>query len=148
MSAAAAPRRQRPLAAPPRPRRERARRHLRVVEEQPRRHPVLYLGLYLVVATLVVLGAVSLNALAAGGAVEARELARQAELAERTHGLLVAEVASLENPSRIREAARQAGLVPAAEPRFLEPPRTLPSDTAPRAPSDDELKPLLSADGR
>jgi cell division protein FtsL len=148
VSAATAPRRQRPLASPPRPRRDRSRRHLRVVQEGPRRHPVLFLGLYLVVATLVVLAAVSLNALAAGGAVDARELAEQVTVAEREHGLLVAEVASLEDPARIRQAATEAGLVPADDPRFLEPGRTLPSDTAPRAPSDDELKPLLSADGR
>jgi len=109
---------------------------------------VLYLALSLAFATLVVLGAVSLNALAAGGAVEARELAQQVELAERTNGLLVAEVASLENPARIRQAAVDAGLVPAEDPRFLEPGRALPSDTAPSAPSDDRLKPLLSADGR
>lgn len=148
MSAVTAPRRQRPLAAPPRPDRDRVRRHLRVVREEPRRHPVVFLALYLVVATLVVLGAVSLNALAAGGAVEARELADQVAQAERDHGHLVAEVARLENPTRIRQAATDAGLVPAQDPRFLEPGRTLPSDTAPSHPGDDELKPLLSADGR
>ncbi len=148
MSAATAPRRQSPLAAPPRPRRDRARRHLRVVEDQPRRHPVVFLALYLVVATAVVLGAVSLNALAAGGAVEAKDLTSRVQQAERQHGLLVAEVAHLEDPARIREAAATAGLVRADSPRFLEPGRTLPSDTTPRAPGDDELKPLLSADGR
>lgn len=148
MSAATAPRRSAPLAAPPRPRRDRARRHLRVVEDQPRRHPIVFLGLYLVVATAVVLGAVSLNALAAGGAVEARELANEVAQAERQHGLLVAEVATLEDPARVRQSALDAGLVPAAEPRFLEPGRTLPSDTAPTSPGDDQLKPLLSADGR
>lgn len=109
---------------------------------------MLYLALSLAFATLVVMGAVSLNALAAAGAVEARELARQVELAERANGLLVAEVASLEDPARIRQAAVDAGLVPAEDPRFLEPGRALPSDTAPSAPADDQLKPLLSADGR
>lgn len=148
MSAATAPRHQRPLPAPPRPDRDRVRRHLRVVEDRPRRHPVLFLALYLVVGTLTVLGAVSLNALAAGGAVEARELADQVAVAEREHGHLVAEVAALENPARIRQAAQEAGLVPADEPRFLEPGRTLPSDLEPAAPADDELKPLLTADGR
>lgn len=131
-----------------RPRRPRDRRHLHVVEEQPRRHPVLFLAIYLVVATLVVLAAVSLNALAAGDAVEAREMTRQVELAERVHGQLIAEVASLEDPARIRRAAREAGMVPASDPRFLEPGRPLPIDTAPAAPGDDTLKPLLSADGR
>lgn len=147
MSAATAPSRTRPTAAP-QPRRDRVRRHLRVVEDEPRRHPVLFLALYLALAAVIVLGAVSLNALAAGGAVQARELANEVSLAERNHGLLVAEVASLEDPARIRHAAEQAGLVPAERPRFLEPGRTLPSDTAPQAPGDDELKPLLSADGR
>lgn len=147
MSAVASPRR-RPVAAPSGPVRDRARRHLRVVEDRPRRHPVLFLAVYLAFATLVVLGAVSLNAMAAGGAVEARELATAVERAERDHGLLVAEVASLEDPERIRQAAREAGLVPAEQPRFLEPGRALPSDTTPTAPTDDDLKPLLSADGR
>lgn len=131
-----------------RSRRPRDRRHLRVVEVQPRRHPVVFLAIYLVVATLVVLGAVSLNALAAGDAVQARELGQQVQLAERTHGQLVAEVASLEDPARIREAAREAGMVPAPDPRFLEPGRPLPVDAAPTSPGDDTLKPLLSADGR
>ncbi len=148
MSAATAPSRQSALAPAPRVRRERARRHLRVVEEQPRRHPVVFLALYLVFATLVVLGAVSLNALAAGDAVQARELGRAVEVAERDNGLLTAEVASLENPAQIRQAAETAGLVKADNPRFLEPGRTLPADTAPTAPTDDEMKPLLSADGR
>lgn len=119
-----------------------------VEEGQPRRHPVLFLVVYFVVATLIVLGAVSLNALAAGDAVEAREMTRAVELAERTHGQLVAEVASLENPTRIRQAAQEAGMVPASEPRFLEPGRPLPVDAAPSTPGDDTLKPLLSADGR
>lgn len=147
MSAATAPR-QRPLAAPPRPHRDRVRRHLRVVEEQPHRHPVAFMVAYLVLAGVVVLGAVSLNALAAGDAVEARELTRAVEQAERANGLLVAEVATLEDPARVRQAAATAGLVPADGPRFLEPGRALPSDTAPRGPASDELKPLLSADGR
>lgn len=148
MSAATAPSRQPALAPVPRARRERDRRHLRVVEEQPRRHPVAFLALYLALATAVVLGAVSLNALAAGDAVQARELGRAVEIAERDHGLLTAEVASLENPVRIRQAAEKAGLVKADSPRFLEPGRTLPADVAPTAPTDDEMKPLLSADGR
>lgn len=109
---------------------------------------MVFLALYLAFATAVVLGAVSLNALAAGGAVEARELANEVSRAEREHGHLVAEVARLENPTRIRQAAAEAGLVPANDPRFLEPGRTLPSDIAPTHPGDDELKPLLSADGR
>lgn len=147
MSALQAPRTPaRSPAAPPR--RQRERRHLRVVTEQPRRHPGLFLALYLVIATLVVLGAVSLNALAAGDAVEARELTQQVEVAERAHGQLVAEVASLEDPARIRDAAREAGMVPARDPRFLEPGLPLPVDSAPTTPGDDTLKPLLSADGR
>lgn len=147
MSAVTAPRI--PARSPAdRPRRSRDRRHLRVVTDQPRRHPALFLALYLVLAAMVVLGAVSLNALAAGDAVEARELTQQVELAERAHGRLVAEVASLEDPARIREAARDAGMVPARDPRFLEPGLPLPVDTAPTTPGDDTLKPLLSADGR
>jgi hypothetical protein len=142
-----------PLTRAPQPvaqprRRHRERRHLRVVTEQPRRHPVVFLGLYLVIATGIVLGAVSLNALAAGGAVEARELSRAVAEAERSHGLLVADVAGLEDPVCIQQAAREAGLVPATSPRFLSPGRVLPVDMAPSDPADDDIKPLLSADGR
>lgn len=132
----------------PRPRRDRQRRHLRVVQDAPRRHPALYLALYLALAAGMVLGAVSLNALAAGGAVEARELSRAVVDAERRHGQLVAEVASLEDPTRIRQAALDAGLIPASQPRFLAPGRTLPADLVPTTPADDTIKPLLSADGR
>lgn len=146
MSALTAPR---PTSTPaPAPARRRERRHLRVVRDEPRRHPVVYLALALVLATLIVMGAVSLNALAAGDAVRVRELSAAVEVAERTHGLLVAEVASLEDPDRIREQARKAGMVPASDPRFLEPGRPLPSDVAPVGPTRDALKPLLSADGR
>lgn len=141
-----------PLTRAPQPaaplRRQRERRHLRVVVDQPRRHPALFLGVYLAIATGIVLGAVSLNALAAGGAVEARELSRAVTEAERSHGLLVAEVATLEDPVRIQHAAREAGLVPATSPRFLSPGRVLPVDTAPPEPVDDDIKPLLTADGR
>jgi hypothetical protein len=142
-----------PLSRVPQPvaqprRRHRERRHLRVVTEQPRRHPVLFLGLYLAIATGIVMGAVSLNALAAGGAVEARELSRAVAEAERSHGLLIAEVATLEDPVRIQHAATDAGLVPAMSPRFLAPGRVLPVDMAPSEPADDTIKPLLTAGDR
>jgi hypothetical protein len=134
--------------APSRPRRDRQRRHLRVVQDAPRRHPALFLALYLALAAGMVLGAVSLNALAAGGAVEARELSRAVVDAERRRGQLIAEVASLEDPSRIRQAAVDVGMIPASQPRYLAPGRILPADLVPTAPSDDTIKPLLSADGR
>lgn len=142
MSAVTAPRRvpARPASAP-----RRARRHLRVVEERPRRHPVLFLLLYLATGILVVLAAVSLNALAAGDAVRARELDNRVQLAERQYELLVAEVARLENPERIRAAAEELGMVPAADPRYLSPGRGLPADGM-EAEATDPVKPLISAD--
>ena len=141
MSAVTAPRRS-PVRDLPPSRRER--RHLRVVEEVPKRHPVAFLLLYLATGVGVVLGAVSLNALAAGDAVTARELESQVDVEARQHELLIAEVASLEDPERIRTIAEGLGMVPAAEPRFLEPGRGLPSDRVPPA-TGDPVKPLLTA---
>lgn len=141
MSAVTAPRRQ---PARPAPSPARRRRHLRVVEDVPRRHPIVFLLLYLVTGIAIVLGAVSLNALAAGGAVDAAELSRQVSDAQRHYELMVAQVAQLENPERIRAQAEQMGMIQAQNPRYLEPGRELPADTPPAA-TEDPVKPLLQA---
>jgi hypothetical protein len=116
-----------------------------VVEDAPRRHPIAFLLLYLVTGIAIVLGAVSLNALAAGGAVDAAELNRQVSDAQRHYELMVAEVAQLENPERIRAQAEQMGMIPAENPRYLEPGRELPTDTTPPQATEDPVKPLLQA---
>lgn len=131
---------------------DRVRRpQLRVVPEPRRRHPALFGALYLIVAAGTVFGAVSLNALAAGDAVSARELEERVEIEERRYGQLVAEVAALEDPARIRQAAVDLGMIPAGSPRYLVLDRALPSDGVVEEPvvagaTADPLKPVLSAD--
>jgi hypothetical protein len=98
-----------------------------------------------------VFGAVTLNALAAAEAVQARALERQVADGERTYSSLVAEVAALEDPGRIRDAALDLGLVPSSPARHLHLDRNLPADGAvveTRLPetAPDPLKPVLSAE--
>lgn len=122
---------------------------LRVVAVPRRRHPLLYL--LLVVATIAagVFGSVTLNALATGAAVESRELESHVVEAERHYAQLVADVAALEDPARIRAAALELGLEPAGPGRHLELARNLPADGAVLGgevaeDTTDPLKPLLS----
>ena len=123
--------------------------HLRVVASPRRRHPLAYL--LLVVGTIAagVFGSVTLNALATGAAVEARELEAHVIEAERRYAQLVADVAALEDPARIRQAALELGLEPAGPGRHLELARNLPADGAVLGGevaerTTDPLKPLLS----
>lgn len=144
------------MSAVPLPRRrlrpfERARApHLRVVPTPKRRHTALFVLLYLLIAGATVLGAVSLNAMAAGDAVEARELDAALVENERRYGQLVAEVAELESPERIRAAALELGMVPSDAPRYLVVQRVLPADGAARdavvdaGETTDPMKPVLS----
>jgi cell division protein FtsB len=131
---------------------ERRRRHLRVVPEARPRHTLRFALLYVVLAGATVFGTVSLNALAAGDAVAARQLEQELVSAEREYAALVAEVARLEDPARIRAAALDLGLVPAGSVRFLVVDRTLPADgvTPDLVASDDQatdpLKPVLSVE--
>jgi hypothetical protein len=145
MSAVTAPlRRSRDTAPDPRP-------ELRVVSEPVVRHTLAYALVMIVVVGACVFGAVALNALAAGAAVEARALDTQVAEAERTYAQLVADVASLEDPARIRETALELGLVPSGPARFVTLERNLPADGAvvvserPEA-TQDPLKPLLSVE--
>lgn len=146
MSAVTAPlRRARPgLDAPARP-------DLRVVEEPRTRHPLLYVLLTIAVLTGAVFGTVTLNALAAASAVEARALQAEVAEAERAYAQLVADVAALEDPARIREAALELGLIPAGPGRHVLLDRNLPADGAvPDLEANDgtadPLKPVLSVE--
>lgn len=127
----------------------RRRRHLRVVEEPVTRHTLAYAIVMILVAAATVFGAVALNALAAGTAVQARALDLHVADAERTYAQLVADVAALEDPARIRATALELGLVPAGPVRFVSVDRNLPADGAVPAierpgSAADPLKPLLS----
>jgi cell division protein FtsL len=124
-------------------------RHLRVVPEHRPRHTLAFALLYLLVGAAVVFGTVSVNALAAGDAVTAQQLEREVQDAERRYELLTAEVAHLEDPARIEQAARELGMVRAESPRYLVVGRTLPADGAgshpvPPGETPDPLKPVLS----
>lgn len=125
--------------------------HLQVVEEPVRRHTVAYALLILLVLGVAIFAAVSLNALAAAASVQARELDARVVEAERSYAQLIADVAVLENPSRIRAAAADLGLVPAGAGRYLPLDRNLPADGAPsrvevREGLTDPLKPVLSVE--
>lgn len=148
MSAVTAPLRPRRVDEPTQ--RPDPRRHLRVVEEPRPRHTLRYALLILAVLGAAVFGTVSLNAMAAANAVASHELETQVAEAERTYGQLVADVAELEDPARIRERAEELGMVPAADGRHLRLERTVAGDGAPEpeavaGESTDPLKPLLSA---
>jgi hypothetical protein len=125
------------------------RRHLEVVSDPRPRHTLLYALVTIVVLGAAVFGAVSLNALAAASSVEARELEARVAVAEREYAQLVADVAALEDPARIRQAAHDLGLVPAGPGRHVVLDRNLPADGA-VPPIDrveaDPLKPMLSVD--
>jgi hypothetical protein len=140
MSAAAAPARRREARGP----------HLKVVQPARPVPTLVYALVTIVVLGAAIFGTVTLNALAAANAVESRALEVRVAESERAYAQLVADVASLEDPARIREAAVDIGLVPAGPSRHLRLDRTLPADGAvtETLPGDatDPLKPVLSAD--
>jgi cell division protein FtsL len=126
-------------------------RHLQVVEEPARRHTVAFALLVLAVLGIAIFAAVSLNALAATTSIQARELDLRVAEAERHYAQLVADVAALEDPARIREAAADLGLIPADAGRYLPLARNLPADGAPsrvevREGPTDPLKPVLTVE--
>ncbi|MFP5309321.1 MAG: hypothetical protein ACLGIR_07045 [Actinomycetes bacterium] len=130
----------------------RRRRHLRVVRAPRRRHALLFALLTMLLAAGLVFGTVTINALAAGHAVEARELDTAVRDAEQRYGELVAEVARLEDPARIERAAAELGMIRAESPRYLLVDRALPADGAvdgavvDSGETADPLKPVLSAE--
>lgn len=121
----------------------RRRRHLRPVLEGPRSHPLLFFVLYAAIAIGAVVGAVTLNALAAEDAVRMRQLDAKVADAERAYGELVAQVAALEDPERIRMLAEQMGMEPTRQ-RHVVPAQSLPDDHA-AASTEDPLKPVRTA---
>ena len=110
--------------------------------------------LLLVLASATVLvgavfGIVGLNAMAADASVRARNLELEVAQAERIHGELVAEVASKEDPARIRALAIELGLIPSTAARHLVLERVLDADGARSVAAEDEfvtdpLKPVLT----
>jgi hypothetical protein len=127
------------------------RDHLRVVEEPRQRHTLRYALLIIVVLGAAIFGTVAVNALAATNSVQSRELSNRVAEAEREYAFLVADVASLEDPARIREAGLELGLVPATGGRHLLLQRPLPADGAvdesmPAGATTDPLKPVLSVE--
>jgi hypothetical protein len=146
VSAVTAPlRRSRPASSPA------VDRHLKVVDEPVKRHTLAFALATMLVMAGAVFGAVTLNALAASTAVAARELDARVAEAERTYAQLVADVAGLEDPARIRESALELGMIPAGAGRQIVLDRNLPADGA-TTPIEvlhgtgDPLKPVLSVE--
>lgn len=140
----------RPGRAPsaPSPAPARGRPELAVVRAAQPRHALAWLVATIVLLGGAVLGAVALNALAAADSVAARALEQQVAEAERLHAELVAEVAHLDAPERIRQVAiDELGMVEAPNPRYVLLGRSLPSDGhGVRRPQGDPLKPVLAAE--
>jgi hypothetical protein len=126
------------------------RPHLRVVQPARPVPTLIYALTTIVVLAGAIFGTVTLNALAAAHAVESRTLEARVAEGERAYAQLLADVAALEDPARIRDAAEDLGLVPAGPSRHLTLQRVLPADGAvtEALPGDaaDPLKPVLSAD--
>lgn len=124
---------------------------LELVREPARSHALAYSLATVVVLAASVFGAVALNATAADAAVGARALESAIAVAEERHAELIVEVATLEDPSRIRELALGMGLVAPGPARHVELRRALPADGASEAELLDEtvtdgLKPILSVE--
>lgn len=135
----------------PRGPQSREHEHLRVVAQSRPRHTLAYVLVIIALLGAGVFGTVGLNAMAASNAVESRELSLRVSEAERNYAHLVADVAALESPARIRDAAGDLGLVPASGGRHLVLQRSLPADGAvdesvPLGGTTDPLKPMLSVE--
>jgi cell division protein FtsL len=90
---------------------------LRLVASAPRTSRMALV--LLIVAAIGVFGVVSVGAMTAEAAVSVRELETDVDDLKRRYELLVADVAELESPDRIRREARRAGMVEADDPTFL-----------------------------
>ena len=141
----AVPLRTPPLPAPPEP------PPLRLVRSVRRRRRLAFVLLLSSVGTAAVFATVAINALAAGDAVAAMRAEKVVEEAEGRYTELVARVARLEDPARIRRVATdELGMIPARGARFLVLERPLPEDRAISPDNDgsgmqgDPLKPVLS----
>ena len=117
------------------------RPELRVVD-RPRHHR-RYLVLLVLTLALGVFGVVSLHALAAEAAFQARALEAEVDgLAQRSTEL-AAEVAALESPDRIHAIATgELGMVPARQPGYL----VLDEPAGPSGPAPEDAD-ALARDG-
>jgi cell division protein FtsL len=97
-----------------------------------RRSLVLALSTALVVIAAV-FGIVAFKAMAADAAVEARALELVVAQSELRYAELIAEVATKEDPSRIRALALELGLVPSSAARHLILSRGIDADGSRRA---------------
>jgi hypothetical protein len=101
------------------------------------------------VAVAAAFGIVAFKAMAADAAVEARGFETVVAQSELRYAELIAEVASKEDPGRIRELALELGLVPSPAARHLTLSRGIDADGA-RRPLyigpliADPLKPVLT----
>ncbi len=134
-----------PLPAPPEP------PPLRLVRSVQRRRRLAFVLLLAIVGTVAVFATVAINALAAGDAVAALRTGKVVEEAEGRYTELVAKVARLEDPARIRRVASdELGMIPARGARFLVLERPLAQDDQALAVNGssgmqaDPLKPVLS----
>ncbi|WP_370326252.1 hypothetical protein [Euzebya sp.] len=116
---------------------ERTARRLRAVPPAPARQVVptwAYSLAACVVLVAGIIGIVALNALAAEASFQARELEADISAATLRHDDLVAEIAVLEAPERVRDVARtQLGLIEPEQPGFLtlDPADLVPEDPKP-----------------
>jgi cell division protein FtsL len=121
-----------------------------VVEPQRRRNTLWFALLIAAVCAAAIFLTVAINALGAADALPIAELEQQVAEAERHHRALVAEVAALEDPSRVADvAAEELGLVPAEVTRHLvlegpAPDRSQPTGRGPVAAGVVDLLPLES----
>ncbi len=134
-----------PLPAPPEP------PPLRLVPSVPRRRRLAFAVLLSSIGTVAVFATVAINALAAGDAVAALHAERAVQEAEARYTQLVASVARLEDPARIRRVAtEELGMIPARGARFLVLERpthdnhAAAGERAGEGMQGDPLKPVLS----
>jgi len=110
------------------------------------RHVGLWMVIMFGVFCASVFGVVALNAMTAAEAVEARDIEARIVANERELSRLVAEVAALEEPARIRMLAEESGMIVAPTTRFLPVQRSLAADAGFAAAFDARaLTPLPAA---
>ncbi|MEX0592716.1 MAG: hypothetical protein WD358_07875 [Nitriliruptoraceae bacterium] len=103
-------------------------RSSKVASRSRSRHVGIWMAIMFGVFCASVFGVVALNAMTAAEAVEARDIEARIVANERQLSRLVAEVAALEEPARIRTLAEESGMIVAPTTRFLPVQRPLPAD--------------------
>ena len=102
-----------------------ARSGLRVVPGRPvrpRRAPFVLLVLFLLAAGLV--GLLVLNTSLQQGTFDLTDLEQHTALLRDRHSELVSDVANRSEPGALASRAKHLGMVPSADPQFLQPDRT------------------------